>query len=103
MKILKRTKGVLRFRTPSGGVTLKSGENELSDEESKLVKSHPMFEAMVKTSGLVEVAEPAVRTRKKRTVVKDEKDSLIFKDDDLADDNEKTLEKSAKLLTKNKK
>lgn len=57
MKILKRTKGLLRFRTTEGTIVLKDGENELTDKEFKLIKAHPMYEAMVGTSGLVIVAE----------------------------------------------
>jgi hypothetical protein len=35
MKILKRTKGLLRFRTTEGTIVLKDGENELTDKEFK--------------------------------------------------------------------
>ena len=49
MKILKRTKGLLRFRTTEGTIVLKDGENELTDKEFKLIKAHPMYEAMVGT------------------------------------------------------
>jgi len=62
MKILKRTKGLLRFRTTEGTIALKDGVNELSDKEFKLIKAHPMYEAMVKTSGLVLVAENTAKT-----------------------------------------
>tara|TARA_R110000787_G_scaffold129434_3_gene241264 strand:- start:404 stop:898 length:495 start_codon:yes stop_codon:yes gene_type:complete len=57
MRILKRTKGILNFRTVSGIIRLKSGENTLTEGEGDLIKSHPMYKQMVKTSGLFELAE----------------------------------------------
>tara|TARA_R110002012_G_scaffold215674_6_gene386739 strand:- start:9084 stop:9560 length:477 start_codon:yes stop_codon:yes gene_type:complete len=65
MKILKRTKGLLRFRTTEGTIVLKDGENELTDKEFKLIKAHPMYEAMVGTSGLVIVAEEEKKPKAK--------------------------------------
>jgi hypothetical protein len=73
MKILKRTKGLLRFKVSTGTITLKEGENELSDAESKLIKEHPMYEALVKTSGLVEVAEAPKPKAKTAAQIKAEK------------------------------
>lgn len=60
MKILKRTKGILRFRTPIGNITLtddNKGITELSNEEFKAMKDHPMFDAIVKTNGISVLAE----------------------------------------------
>ena len=73
MKILKRTKGLLRFKVSTGTITLKEGENELTDAESKLVKVHPMYEALVKTSGLVEIAEAPKPKAKTAAQIKAEK------------------------------
>ena len=83
MKILKRTKGLLRFRTTEGTIVLKDGENELTDKEFELIKAHPMYEAMVGTSGLVIVAK-----EEKKSKVKDDSEDgihLYHPDIDLSD------------------
>lgn len=57
MKLLKRIKGIVRFKTAIGNITLLDGENELSNEQFEAIKNHPMYESMVKTSGIVILAE----------------------------------------------
>ncbi len=75
MKILKRTKGLLRFRTTEGTIVLKDGENELTDKEFKLIKAHPMYEAMFGTSGLVIVAEEEKKPKAKAKKVEPKEES----------------------------
>ena len=73
MKILKRTKGILNFRNTSWTISLKAGDNVLTEAEGKLIKAHPMFEAMVKTSGLIEVVEAPKPKAKTPAQIKAEK------------------------------
>jgi hypothetical protein len=76
MKILKRTKGLLRFRTTEGTIVLKDGENELTNKEFKLIKAHPMYEAMVGTSGLVVVAEEDKKPKAKAKKVEPKEENI---------------------------
>jgi len=67
MKIEKRVKGRLTFKTSIGDVTLtddNEGINELTEEQFDAVVDHPMFESMAKTSGLRVLAEPAETAKK---------------------------------------
>lgn len=57
MKLLKRIKGIIRFKTVIGNITLLDGENELSNEQFEAIKNHPMYESLAKTSGIVILAE----------------------------------------------
>lgn len=88
MKILKRTKGLLRFRTTEGTIVLKDGENELTDKEFKLIKAHPMYEAMVGTSGLVIVAEEEKKPKAKAKKVEPKEEPKEEKiEDEVKEDN----------------
>lgn len=67
MKIFieKRVKGILRFKTTIGNVTLtddNKGMNELTQEQFDAIKEHPMFEAISKTSGLRVIEKAASKT-----------------------------------------
>ena len=67
MKIEKRVKGRLTFKTSIGNVTLtddNEGINELTQEQFDAVVTHPMFESMTKTSGLRVLAETAKKSAK---------------------------------------
>lgn len=64
MKIENRLKNIIRFKTTIGNVTLNPGVNELNKEQFDAVKAHPMFESMVKTSGLVAIEEKPTRSYK---------------------------------------
>lgn len=62
MKIEKRVKGRLTFKTSIGNVTLtddNEGINELTAEQFAAIEAHPMFEAISKTSGLRVIEEKA--------------------------------------------
>ena len=85
MKILKRTKGLLRFRTTEGTIALKDGVNELTNKEFKLIKAHPMYEAMVKTSGLVLVAEDTAKIPSKMKNEAREVENLANSNEDTVD------------------
>lgn len=75
MKIENRVKNIIRFKTTIGNVTLMPGVNELSKEEFAAVKAHPMFEAMVKTSGLVATEEKPAKSYKTKAELKAEKEA----------------------------
>jgi hypothetical protein len=93
MKILKRTKGLLRFRTAEGTIVLKDGENELTDKEFELIKAHPMYEAMVGTSGLVIVAEEEKKPKAKKVEPKEEpKEEKI--EDEVKEESEEVVEEA---------
>lgn len=64
MKIENRLKNIIRFKTTIGNVTLNPGVNELTKEQFVAVKAHPMFESMVKTSGLVATEEKPAKSYK---------------------------------------
>lgn len=64
MKIENRLKNIIRFKTTIRNVTLNPGVNELTKEQFDAVKAHPMFESMVKTSGLVAIEEKPTRSYK---------------------------------------
>ena len=97
MKILKRTKGLLRFRTTKGTIVLKDGENELTDKEFELIKAHPMYEAMVGTSGLVIVAEEEKKPKEKAKKVEpkeEPKEENI--EDEVKEESEEVVEEAIK-------
>ena len=95
MKILKRTKGLLRFRTTEGTIVLKDGENELSDKEFKLIKAHPMYEAMVGTSGLVIVAEEKKKPKAKAKKVEPKEEPKEEKiEDEVKEESEEVVEEA---------
>ena len=75
MKIQNRVKNIIRFKTTIGSVTLMPGMNELSKEEFVAVKAHPMFEAMVKTSGLTAIEEKPAKSYKTKAELKSEKEA----------------------------
>lgn len=75
MKIENRVKNIIRFKTTIGSVTLMPGINELSKEEFAAVKAHPMFEAMVKTSGLTAIEEKPAKSYKTKAELKAEKEA----------------------------
>lgn len=99
MKIEKRVKGRLTFKTSIGNVTLtddNEGINELTQEQFDAVVAHPMFEAMTKTSGLRVLAETAVAAKpasKKASKVEAPAEE---------EESEEGDEESAKLESKNK-
>lgn len=60
MKILKSVKGIVRFKTIIGNITLtddNKGVTKLSNEEYKVMEKHPLFEAIVKTNGIKILSE----------------------------------------------
>jgi hypothetical protein len=57
MKILKRSKGILRFKLIEKNITLEHGENEISERDFELLKNHPSYEALSKTSQIVIMEE----------------------------------------------
>lgn len=85
MKIENRVKNIIRFKTTIGNVTLLPGINELSKEEFAAVKAHPMFEAMVKTSGLVATEEKPAKSYKTKAELKAEKEAEEKAAKELAD------------------
>lgn len=85
MKIENRVKNIIRFKTTIGSVTLMPGMNELSKEEFAAVKAHPMFEAMVKTSGLTVIEEKVVKSYKTKAELKAEKEAEEKAAKELAD------------------
>lgn len=84
MKILKRSKGEIGFRTDIGTILLYEGENNLTNEQFKRIKNHPLFEASLKTSGINIKGESKYKLKKDSTSllnevkeeVKEEKDSI---------------------------
>lgn len=97
MKILKRTKGLLRFRTTGGTIVLKDGENELTDKELVLIKAHPMYEAMVGTSGLVIVAEEEKKPKAKAKKVEPKEEPKEEKiEDEVKEESEEVVEEAIK-------
>jgi len=95
MKILKRTKGLLRFRTAEGTIVLKDGENELTDKEFELIKAHPMYEAMVGTSGLVIVAEEEKKPKAKAKKVEPKEEPKEEKiEDEVKEESEEVIEEA---------
>ena len=91
MKIENRVKNIIRFKTTIGNVTLMPGVNELSKEEFAAAKAHPMFEDMVKTSGLVVIEEKIVKSYKTKAELKAEKEinDLLGSDENISDENSK--------------
>lgn len=85
MKIENRIKNIIRFKTTIGNVTLMPGVNELSKEHFEAVKAHPMFEDMVKTSGLVVIEEKVVKSYKTKAEKEAEKDAEEKAAKELAD------------------
>ena len=97
MKILKRTKGLLRFRTTKGTIVLKDDENELTDKEFELIKAHPMYEAMVGTSGLVIVAEEEKKPKAKAKKVEPKEEPKEEKiEDEVKEESEEVVEEAIK-------
>jgi hypothetical protein len=93
MKILKRTKGLLRFRTTEGTIVLEDGENELTDKEFELIKAHPMYEAMVGTSGLVIVAEEEKKPKAKAKKVEPKEEKIEEKiEEEIKEESEEVVE-----------
>jgi len=71
MKIEKRVKGRLTFKTAIGNVVLtddNEGINELTAEQFAAIEAHPMFESICKTSGLRVLAETAKAPKKSAKV-----------------------------------
>lgn len=85
MKIENRIKNIIRFKTTIGNVTLMPGINELSKEEFAAVKAHPMFEVMVKTSGLTAIEEKPTKSYKTKAELKAEKEAEEKAAKELAD------------------
>jgi hypothetical protein len=85
MKIENRVKNIIRFKTTIGSITLMPGINELSKEEFAAVKAHPMFEDMVKTSGLVATEEKVAKSYKTKAELKAEKEAEEKAAKELAD------------------
>lgn len=93
MKIEKRVKGLLRFKTSIGNVTLtddNKGINELSAEQFAAIEAHPMFEAFFKTCGLRFIVEAPV-VAKKATKVEDSEKNVDLNEIDLEAQNKATL------------
>jgi hypothetical protein len=82
MKIENRTKNIIRFKTTIGSITLVPGINEFNKEQFDAVKAHPMFEDMVKTSGVIVIEEKVVKSYKTKAELKAEKE---LADKELAD------------------
>lgn len=85
MKIENRLKNIIRFKTTIGNVTLNPGVNELTKEQFTAVKAHPMFESMVKTSGLVATEEKPAKSYKTKAELKAEKEAEEKAAKELAD------------------
>lgn len=98
MKLLKRSKGILRFQTTIGTVSLKEGMNELTKEQLEAAKAHPMFEALEKTSGLVLVAEEKKENPTKPYSVKKDISELELADIELRNQSKKDLISLAESL-----
>jgi len=96
MKIENRVKNIVRFKTTVGSVTLMPGINELTKEQFAAVKAHPMFEDMVKTSGLVATEEKVAKSYKTKAELKAEKETEEKTAKELAD--KEAEEKTAKEL-----
>lgn len=99
MKIENRVKNIIRFKTTIGSVTLMPGMNELSKEEFAAIKAHPMFEEMVKTSGLTVIEEK--KSYKTKAELKAEKEladkeaaDLLGHDEDASDEESEETEES---------
>ena len=75
MKIENRSKNLIRFKTTIGNITLNPGINELTKEEFDAVKIHPMFDSIVKTSGLVVIEEKSTKSYKTKAELKAEKEA----------------------------
>jgi len=75
MKIENRVKNIIRFKTTIGSIILMPGINELTKEQFAAVKAHPMFEDMVKTSGLVATEEKVAKSYKTKAELKAEKEA----------------------------
>lgn len=91
MKIENRLKNIIRFKTTIGNVTLNPGVNELTKEQFAAVKAHPMFESMVKTSGLIATEEKPAKSYKTKTELKAEKEAEEKAAKELADKEETDL------------
>lgn len=91
MKIENRLKNIIRFKTTIGNVTLNPGVNELTKEQFAAVKAHPMFESMVKTSGLVATEEKPAKSYKTKAELKAEKEAEKKAAKELADKEEADL------------
>ena len=61
MKILKKSKGLLRLYTANGTIILQEGNNEVSNKQLQYIQSHPLYEATVEASGLFLVKEEVVQ------------------------------------------
>ena len=57
MKILKKSKGLLRLYTANGTIILQEGNNEVSNKQLQ----YPLYEATVEASGLFLVKEEVVQ------------------------------------------
>ena len=104
MKIENRTKNIIRFKTTIGSITLVPGINEFNKEQFNkeqfdAVKAHPMFEDMVKTSGVIVIEEKVVKSYKTKTELKAEKEladketaDLLGPDENISDKKESQKE-----------
>jgi len=100
MKILKRTKGLLRFRTFEETIVLQDGENILTDKQFELIKSHPMYEAMTRISGLVIVAEEKKKSKEKAKKIETKEDiSEENIEESEKDNSEENTEEDIKEIT----
>jgi hypothetical protein len=64
IRLEKRVKNILRFKTTIGCVTLKDAITELTQEQFDAVKAHPSFAAYTKTSGIRIASEEIVSAPK---------------------------------------
>lgn len=100
MKILKRTKGLLRFRTFEETIVLQDGENTLTDKQFELIKSHPMYESMTGISGLVIVAEEKKKSKEKAKKIETKEDiSEENIEESEKDNSEENTEEDIKEIT----
>lgn len=80
-------------------IVLKDGENELTESEFSQIKDHPMYEAMVSTSGLVVIEEQKEKIKtERREEVYQSQDGVDFSDIDLEVQTKKNLIKIAESL-----
>lgn len=106
MKIHKRVKGILRFKTTIGNVTLtdeNEGINELTSEQFDAIKAHPMYEALCKTSGLKIVDEAASVEAKKEESFEEEAEAEVESEEGPEEDREETVDVKVALKGKNGK
>jgi len=90
IKLEKRVKNIIRFKTSVGNITLKDAITELTNEEFEAVKNHPSFSAYAKTSGIRIASEKIVSAPKAPKKVSDEDNS----DEDNSDEDNSDGESS---------